>query len=188
MLKKGWGAESNGKLPHLFIPSQTAILVAEFAVEELPLGRTAALVPALVVKDLPLGRSLWWLYMLFKLPLYCLNVIIYYLLLLLLLLILLLLLLLLYYYYYQYYYKVHSENKFQWPIEKTKAAISKDLLHYSQRLTGDFSAKLASLLHGRLARWRKWRSCNVEKRKKGWRMSCDVGEATEWSENELWRK
>ena len=24
-----------------------------------------------------------------------------------------------------------------------------------------------------------------EKRKKGWRMSCDVGEATEWLENEL---
>ena len=26
-----------------------------------------------------------------------------------------------------------------------------------------------------------------EKRKKGWRMSCDVGEATEGLENELWR-
>ena len=29
--------------------------------------------------------------------------------------------------------------------------------------------------HGRLARWRKWRAC-------------DVGEAKEWLENELWRR
>ena len=27
-----------------------------------------------------------------------------------------------------------------------------------------------------------------EKRKNGWRMSCDVGEATEGFENELWRR
>ena len=27
-----------------------------------------------------------------------------------------------------------------------------------------------------------------EKRKKEWRMSCDVGEATEGLENELWRR
>ena len=31
MLKKEWGAESNGKLPHLFIPSKTATYVPEFA-------------------------------------------------------------------------------------------------------------------------------------------------------------
>ena len=37
-------AESNGKLPHLFIPSKTATLVHDFAVENLPLGRTADLV------------------------------------------------------------------------------------------------------------------------------------------------
>ena len=36
MLKKEWGAESNGKLPHLFIPSKTATLAPEFAVEDLP--------------------------------------------------------------------------------------------------------------------------------------------------------
>ena len=36
-------AESNGKLPHLFISSKTATLVPEFAVEDLPLDRTAAL-------------------------------------------------------------------------------------------------------------------------------------------------
>ena len=36
MLKGEWGSESNGKLPHLFIPSKTAALVSEFAVEDLP--------------------------------------------------------------------------------------------------------------------------------------------------------
>ena len=44
ILKREWGAESNGKLPHLFIHSKTAILVFQFAEEDLPLGRTAALV------------------------------------------------------------------------------------------------------------------------------------------------
>ena len=58
MLKREWGAESNGKLPHLFIPSKTVTLVHEIAVEGLPLGRTAALVPVFAVKDLPLGRTL----------------------------------------------------------------------------------------------------------------------------------
>ena len=28
----------------------------------------------------------------------------------------------------------------------------------------------------------------LEKRKKGWKMSCDVGKATEGLENELWRR
>ena len=44
MLKREWGAESNGKLPHLFIPSKTATQVPEFAMEDLPLGRISALV------------------------------------------------------------------------------------------------------------------------------------------------
>ena len=35
MLKGERGAESNGKLPHLFIPRKTAALVVEFAVEDL---------------------------------------------------------------------------------------------------------------------------------------------------------
>ena len=52
MLKREWGSESNGKLPHLFIPCKTATLVSEFAVEDLPLGRTAALVPEFAEKDL----------------------------------------------------------------------------------------------------------------------------------------
>ena len=58
MLKREWGAESNGKLSHIFIPSKTASLVPEFAVEGLSLGRTATLVPEFAVKDLPLGRTL----------------------------------------------------------------------------------------------------------------------------------
>ena len=53
-------AESNGKLPHLLIPSKTTTFVPEFEVEDLPLGITAALVPEFAVKDLPLGRTLWW--------------------------------------------------------------------------------------------------------------------------------
>ena len=56
--KERGGAESNGKLLHLFIPSETATFVPEFAVEDLPLGRTAALVPEYAVKDLPLCRTL----------------------------------------------------------------------------------------------------------------------------------
>ena len=63
MLKKEWGAESNGKLPHLSIPSKSAAWVPEFAVEDLPLGRTAALVPEFAVKDLPLGRILMMMMM-----------------------------------------------------------------------------------------------------------------------------
>ena len=41
MLKREWGAESNGKLQQLIIS-----------------GKTAALVPALAAKNLPLGRTL----------------------------------------------------------------------------------------------------------------------------------
>ena len=42
MIKRDWGAESNGKLPHLFIPSKSASLVPKFAIKYLPLGRSAA--------------------------------------------------------------------------------------------------------------------------------------------------
>ena len=65
MLKREWGAESNGKLPHLYIPSKSAAWVFEFAVEDLPLSRTAALVPDFAVKDLPLGRILMMMMMIF---------------------------------------------------------------------------------------------------------------------------
>ena len=44
MLKREWGAQTNGKLLHLFIPSKTAAWVPEFAVEDRPLSRTAAFV------------------------------------------------------------------------------------------------------------------------------------------------
>ena len=50
MLKREWGAESNEKLPHLSIPSKTAVWVPELAVKDLPLSRTAALVPEFAVK------------------------------------------------------------------------------------------------------------------------------------------
>ena len=36
MLNQERRAGSNGKLPHLFIPGKTAVLVAEFAVHDLP--------------------------------------------------------------------------------------------------------------------------------------------------------
>ena len=58
MPKREWGAESNGKLPHVFIPGKIAALVPEFAVEDLPLGKTVALLPEFAVKDLTLGRTL----------------------------------------------------------------------------------------------------------------------------------
>ena len=61
MLKREWGAESNGKLRHLLIPSKTVTLVPEFAVDDRPLGRIAALVSEFAVKDLPLGRTFRWL-------------------------------------------------------------------------------------------------------------------------------
>ena len=51
-------AESNGKLPQLFVSSKTATLIPAFAVEGLPLDTTATLVPAFAVKALPLGRKL----------------------------------------------------------------------------------------------------------------------------------
>ena len=57
MLKREWGAESNGKIPHLFIPGKIVILVPEFSVKDLPLGRTATLVPEFAVKDLLLGQK-----------------------------------------------------------------------------------------------------------------------------------
>ena len=49
----GGGAQSNGKLLHLSIPSKTATLVPELAVEYLPSGRIAALVPEFAVKTCP---------------------------------------------------------------------------------------------------------------------------------------
>ena len=58
MLKREWNGESNGNLPHLFIPYKTTTLVPVFSVEDLPSDRTATLVPEFAAKDLPLGRTL----------------------------------------------------------------------------------------------------------------------------------
>ena len=58
MLKRGWGAESKGKLPHLYITSKTVALVPEFAVEDLLSGRTEAMMLEIAVNVLPLGRTL----------------------------------------------------------------------------------------------------------------------------------
>ena len=49
MLKREWGAASNGKPPHLFTRSKTATSVP-FSMEDLPLGRIAALVPEFAAK------------------------------------------------------------------------------------------------------------------------------------------
>ena len=49
--KSEWGAESNGKLPHLFFLSKTVI--PESAVEDLLLSKTAVLVPEFAMKDYP---------------------------------------------------------------------------------------------------------------------------------------
>ena len=57
MLKRAWDAETNEKILHLFIPSKTATLDPEFAMEDLPIGRTAALVSEFAVKDLPFGQN-----------------------------------------------------------------------------------------------------------------------------------
>ena len=58
MLKREWGAESNGKLPHLSIPNKIAAWIPEFAVDDLPMSTTAAFIPDFAVKHLPLGRIL----------------------------------------------------------------------------------------------------------------------------------
>ena len=53
MLKREWGAENNGKLPHLFIPSKTSTLVPEFAVEDLLWAELQPLCLSLQLKTLP---------------------------------------------------------------------------------------------------------------------------------------
>ena len=50
MLKTEWGKESNRNPSHLFIPSKTATLVPQFAVEGLPLNATAELIMMKIYK------------------------------------------------------------------------------------------------------------------------------------------
>ena len=47
--ERAWGAESNGKLPHLFIPSKTATFVPDFVVKDVPLGRTVMIMMLMVM-------------------------------------------------------------------------------------------------------------------------------------------
>ena len=58
MLKREWGAESNGKLPNLSIPTKTAAWVPKFVAEDLPLSSTSTLVPEFAVEDLPFGQNI----------------------------------------------------------------------------------------------------------------------------------
>ena len=72
MLKREWGAESNGKLPHLFIPSKIATLVPEFAMEDLPLSRIAAWCLSLQWRTCPWAEHwrwyYWWMFQNLPLP------------------------------------------------------------------------------------------------------------------------
>ena len=60
MLKRVWGAESNGKLPHLFIPSKTEALVPEFVVEDLPSAELQPRFLRLQRRNCPWAEHLWW--------------------------------------------------------------------------------------------------------------------------------
>ena len=71
MLKREWAAENNGKLPYLIIPSKTATLFPEFAVEDLPLGRTATFVHAFALKEPALGQNTEMMMMINYICYYC---------------------------------------------------------------------------------------------------------------------
>ena len=60
MLKREWGAESNGKLPHLFIPRKTATWIPGFAMEDLPLGQNCSLGAWACREGPALGVEHWW--------------------------------------------------------------------------------------------------------------------------------
>ena len=57
MLKREWGAESNGKIPHLFILSKTAALVPEFAVEDSAFGQNCSLGACVYSEKPVLGQN-----------------------------------------------------------------------------------------------------------------------------------
>ena len=60
MLKREWGAESNEKLPHLFIPVNVQPWFLSVRLKACLWAELRPLVPQFVVNDLPLGRILWW--------------------------------------------------------------------------------------------------------------------------------
>ena len=60
MLKREWVAESNWKLPHLFISNKTATLVPEFAVEDLLWAELQPWCLSLQWKTCPCNDDIWW--------------------------------------------------------------------------------------------------------------------------------
>ena len=60
MLRSEWGAESNGKLPHLLIPSKTAPWFLSLRWKTCLRKNCSLGTYARTVNDLPLGRTLWW--------------------------------------------------------------------------------------------------------------------------------
>ena len=60
-LKREWGAESIGKLPHLFSPGKTAALIPEFAVEDLPSAELQPRFLHLQRRICPWAEYWWWL-------------------------------------------------------------------------------------------------------------------------------
>ena len=60
MLKREWGAENNGKLPHLFILSKTATLIPEFAVEDLASAELQPRFLHLQWRTCPWAEHSWW--------------------------------------------------------------------------------------------------------------------------------
>ena len=62
MLKREWGAGSNGKLPHLFIRNKTSTFFQRLRCKTC-LSVEVALVPEFTVKDLPFGRPFRCWYM-----------------------------------------------------------------------------------------------------------------------------
>ena len=61
MLKREWVVESNGKLPHVIIPGKIAVLVPEFAVEDLPSSELQPWFLRLQQRTCPWAEcSCWW--------------------------------------------------------------------------------------------------------------------------------
>ena len=57
MLKREWGVESNGKLLHLFIPSETATMFPAFAVEDPAFGHNCSLGALICNERQALGQN-----------------------------------------------------------------------------------------------------------------------------------
>ena len=75
------------------------------------------------------------------------------------------------------------QSKIKFLVEQLQLTLTNQP-RYSLETLLLWSAALFCSFHWRLTRWRKWRACDAGEAKEGWRMSCDVGEATESMENE----